>query len=150
MKIPSFRILPPPVLTDAAKPRDAAEMAQPALKPLAAGPVAALDLSPAARMLGLQAQTAAGPFGGGPAPLDAAAARKQEVIAAGRQFEAIFLRYLVTAMRNTGEGAGSGTEFYEGLIDENLSRILAESGGGLQLGELLARGMDESETESRA
>ncbi len=84
-------------------------------------------------------------------PKDAAETRKQEIMEAGKQFEALFMRYLVTAMRSgvTGEGNGGpqGSHFYEGLIDENLSQILAESGNGLQIGEMLSRSQFDGPTE---
>ena len=133
----------------AVKPRADVEPGQALMKPLATSPPPALEISPLGRLLRLTDERAAEPFSDA-AGSDAASIRKQEVIDVGRQFEAVFLRYLVTAMRGTGSEGMSGSEYYEGLIDENMSRILAESENGIQLGEMLARGMDGAKTESDA
>ncbi len=58
-----------------------------------------------------------------------------KVAKAAREFEAVFLRYLASAM-NKSVSAGTkmeGAHFYQGMIDEQFGRILAESGKGLGL-----------------
>ncbi len=82
--------------------------------------------------------------GPGPRSLTAspeATTSRDEVAKAGREFETILLRYLVGAMRSTigdaGGGGMQGAHFYQGLIEEQLGRVLADSGRGLRLAELL-------------
>jgi len=65
------------------------------------------------------------------------------LLAASREFEALFLRYLAGAMRQTipegGLGGAPGAHFFGGMIDEHLGRLLAESGRGMQLADQLSR-----------
>lgn len=73
----------------------------------------------------------------------AATAERQTALQAVKDFEAIFMRQLARVMTQSAGGTTGdveGAAFYEGLIEEQLGRVLAEAGGGLGLKEaLLAR-----------
>lgn len=77
------------------------------------------------------------------------AVEHRKVVEAAREFEAVFLRYLASAMTQTVSAGGEmeGAHFYKGLIDEQLGDMLAESGRGLGLQESLVRGMSGTDTE---
>ncbi|MCB1162121.1 MAG: hypothetical protein R3C71_01790 [Candidatus Krumholzibacteriia bacterium] len=64
----------------------------------------------------------------------AAAGSRREAQEAVKAFEAVFLRTLASAMtasasQGGGTGKMQGGEFYQGLIDEQFGRLLAEDGG---------------------
>jgi hypothetical protein len=67
----------------------------------------------------------------------------RQALAAVKEFEAVFLRQLAGVMTRSASGLAAGSEgaaFYQGMIEEQLGRLLAERGGGLGLQDaLLAR-----------
>jgi flagellar protein FlgJ len=81
-----------------------------------------------------------------PAPADPAVASRRELgrmREAARDFEAILLQQMLTALRRaSGDGkallSGTGNKLYQGLMDEELARSLAR-GGGLGLADMLVR-----------
>ncbi len=77
------------------------------------------------------------------------ATEHRKVVEAAKEFEAVFLRYLASAMTQTVSAGGEmeGAHFYKGLIDEQLGRMLAESGRGLGLQESLVKNMSEANLE---
>lgn len=71
---------------------------------------------------------------------------KDAIREAAREFEALFLRQLLAAMRKTVPDGGRsvpGASFYQGLADQELSRAIAGGNRGLQLADLLARQLGE-------
>jgi hypothetical protein len=149
--IPFYGPKPPVRWSDFGQtPVKSADMAPPT-RPLTTNSPATPTLSSAGRWLSLNDAGAKALHPGDQGKPDAVATRRAEILEVGKQFEAIFMRYLITAMRSGsvggGEQGGRGAPFYEGLIDENLSRVMAESGNGLGLGEMLSRSMPIKPTE---
>lgn len=120
----------------AARPRAAATAT---LQPLASSDLRPLPASIEAA--GLR------PLGGG------AMGERQTALQAVKDFEAIFMRQLARVMtQSAGGAAGSaeGSAYYEGLIEEQLGRVLAEAGGGLGLKEALLARMGATTGEPNA
>lgn len=77
------------------------------------------------------------------------AAERARVAQAASDFEAVFMGYLSSTMTKgaLGDGDMPGAQFYQGMIDEQLGRLLAESGGGLGLQEALSAAMTPAEED---
>jgi Rod binding domain-containing protein len=127
---------PPLAATATARPVPA----QVALTPLASAtalrPLGTAVTGSAARAEGA---TSWQPLAGGAGRGD----ERRQALAAVKEFEAVFLRQLAGVMTRSASGLTAGSEgaaFYQGMIEEQLGRLLAERGGGLGLQEaLLAR-----------
>ena len=154
VKLPPIQILGPPRPVSESGPgptpaKDA--LVDPRMRSLTASGPATPTLSVVGRWLSLNESGLKALAPVDPGKSDAAATRRQEILEAGKQFEAIFMRYLITAMRSGSVGGeergGRGAPYYEGLIDENLSRIMAESGNGLGLGAMLSQSVPNKPTE---
>jgi len=60
-----------------------------------------------------------------------------------RDFEALFVNQLLTAMRRSVPESGAprspGSKLYQQMLDEEMSRVIAHSGKGLGLADMLQR-----------
>ncbi len=126
--------------------------ATPRLQAASGGPAAPAALPTAAALRPLAAASGKG-IGGATAPWQPLAASaggsQRQAIAAVKDFEAVFLRQLAGVMTRSASGLAAGSEgaaFYQGMIEEQLGRLLAERGGGMGLqSALLARLAGQSE-----
>ena len=126
--------------------------ATPRLQAASSGPSPATALPTAAALRPLAAAAGKGVAGASAPwqPLAAPAGYSQrQAIAAVKDFEAVFLRQLAGVMTRSASGLAEGSEgaaFYQGMIEEQLGRLLAERGGGMGLqSALLARLQGPSE-----
>ena len=72
--------------------------------------------------------------------------RRAALRMASKEFEAIFIQQMISAMRKTVSDGGLikeniGEKIFEGMLDEEWSKKLASRGGQTSLGELLYRQM---------
>lgn len=81
-----------------------------------------------------------------------AGSEREKVVAAAREFEEVFLRYLASAMTESAGVGGEveGSHFYKGLIDEQFGRLLADSGRGLGLQSSLIQKLGTGEESDHA
>ena len=84
----------------------------------------------------------AGDTGALSGPVDGRAEAREELRTATKEFEAIFLYQMISAMRKTiGDGGliekSNGEEIFEGMLDEEWSRKLAGRHGSRGLAEVL-------------
>ncbi len=79
---------------------------------------------------------------------DATKADHEEIVAAAKQFEAVFLNQLLKAMRKTVPesklfNSGGPTKFYQQMQDAEMAKAMAQQNGGLGIADLIVQQVEQ-------